>query len=105
MNPRPQDKNLISDSASLAKTVDFGLLGSDLGKDVRSGLQTALTAKTVFPKATNLLSIFREALCTSIQAIETHRRGPLFQEFLLKGPYEHAGPIPKKFVGQRLSDE
>jgi len=95
---------MISDAASLASTVGFDLIGPDLGKDVESALQAALAAGVLFAKAGTPLSIFREALAASICAIETHQRGPLFQEFLLKGPYEDAGTIPLDLVGQRLSD-
>ncbi|MBU1699749.1 MAG: hypothetical protein KJ970_19300 [Candidatus Eisenbacteria bacterium] len=97
-------KSVISNTASLAGTVSFDLLGSELGGDVESALQAALEAGVVFPQNNNPLSIFREALATSIRAIEKHNRGPLFQEFLLKGPYEETGPIPPDLIGERLSD-
>jgi hypothetical protein len=97
-------KRVISGTASLADTVSFDLVGADLGRDVESALQTALSAGVVFPKRSSPLSIFREALATSIHAIETHHRGPLFQEFLLKGPYEDTGAIPTELIGERLPD-
>jgi hypothetical protein len=50
------------------------------------------------------LFIFRRALAASIRDIESHPRGRLFQEFLLKGPYEDIGEIPARLAGQRLSD-
>ena len=36
---------------------------------------------------------------------QSHPRGKLFQEILLKGPYEDIGEIPTTLVGQRLSDD
>lgn len=97
-------KNIVSNTATLADTVGFELVGADLGNDLESAIQTALTAGVVFPKGNSPLSIFRETLAETIQAIETHQRGPLFQEFLLKGPYENSGAIPTELVDNRLSD-
>jgi hypothetical protein len=97
-------KNMISNTAALADTVSFELVGAELGSDLESALQTALTAGVVFPKGSSPLSIFREALARTIHAIETHHRGPLFQEFLLKGPYEDTGAIPTELIDERLSD-
>jgi len=96
--------SMISDSGPLAETAGFELLGADLGKDVESALETALAGGAIFPNATVPLSIFRESLAASIRDIESHPRGRLFQEFLLKGPYEDVGEIPTALVGQRLSD-
>ncbi|MGB2986507.1 MAG: hypothetical protein WBE26_11565 [Phycisphaerae bacterium] len=95
---------MISDSGPLAETVGFDLLGSGLGKDVRSALQAALSGGAVFANAHDGLTIFRQALAVSIRNIESHPRGRLFQEFLLKGPYEDIGEIPPELVAQRLSD-
>lgn len=82
------------DSKSLVDTVGFELVGADLGKDVESRLQAALAGGAVFPNANDPLSIFRQTLASSIRSIESHPRGRLFQDFLLKGPYEGAGQIP-----------
>lgn len=71
-------KNIISNTATLADAVSFELVGADLGSDLESAIQTALTAGVVFPKGSSPLSIFRETLAGTIQAIETHHRGPLF---------------------------
>ncbi len=95
---------MISDTISLVDTVGFDLLGGDLGRDVESALQNALEGGVLFANAATPLSIFREALATSICAIETHKRGQLFREFLLKGPYGDSGTIPAERVGQYLSD-
>ncbi len=95
---------MICESGSLVETVGFELLGSDLGKEVECALQAALAGGAVFPNRTDPLFIFRRALAASIRDIESHPRGRLFQEFLLKGPYEDAGEIPTELVGQRLSD-
>jgi len=97
-------KNMISNTSTLADTVSFEIVGADLGSDLESGLQTALRSGVVFPKRSSPLSIFREALARTINAIETHHRGPLFQEFLLKGPYEDTGTIPRELIDERLSD-
>ncbi len=97
-------KNIISNTATLADTVSFELVGADLGNHLESAIQTALTAGVIFPKGSSPLSIFRETLAETIQAIETHHRGPLFQEFLLKGPYEDRGTIPTELIDNRLSD-
>lgn len=91
-------------SQSLAYTVGFELLGPSLGCDLESVLTVALDGGSVFPGGADPLSIFRKALASSIADIETHPRGKLFQEFLLKGPYEVTGKIPAKMVNQRLSD-
>jgi hypothetical protein len=96
--------NMISDSGPLAKTVGFELLGFGLGKDVKSALRAALSGGVVFANGHDALGIFRQTLAASIRNIESHPRGRLFQEFLLKGPYEDAGEIPLALVSQRLSD-
>lgn len=93
-----------TDAESLANTVGFELLGTDLGKDVEDALQDALAGGAVFSNGADPLSIFRQTLATSIRNIELHPRGRLFQEFLLKGPYENPGKIPRKLVGKRMSD-
>lgn len=95
---------MLSDTKSLAYTVGFELLGPDLGYDVESALKSALEGGAVFPDGNDPLVIFRNTLGSSITDIETHPRGRLFQEFLLKGPYEDSGQIPEELVEQRLSD-
>jgi len=95
---------MASDAESLADTVGFELVGSDLGNDVESALSAALVGGAVFSDGTNPLVIFRKTLASSITDIETHPRGRLFQEFLLKGPYEDSGKIPAELTKQRLSD-
>jgi hypothetical protein len=104
---RPNARHLVDErrTAALAHTVGFELLGGELGKDVESALKAALEGGAVFHNAIEPLSIFRESLATSIRNIQSHPRGRLFQEFLLKGPYEGEGEIPPKLRGQRLSDE
>ncbi|MHC4477865.1 MAG: hypothetical protein ACYTEL_19660 [Planctomycetota bacterium] len=97
-------KNMICNTATLTDTVRFELVGADLGSDLESSLQNALTAGVVFPAGNSPLSIFRETLARTIDAIETHQRGQLFQEFLLKGPYEDTGAIPPELMDERLSD-
>lgn len=92
------------ESGSLVDRVGFELVGSDLGRDIESALLAALAGGAVYPKGTDPLVIFRQALSASIRDIESHPRGQLFQEFLLKGPYENTGEIPAELVGQRLSD-
>lgn len=96
--------SMIGDSGPLVDTVGFELLGSSLGKEVESALQTALSGGAVFASGHDALVIFRQALAASIRNIESHPRGRLFQEFLLKGPYENVGEIPTDLVAQRLSD-
>ena len=95
---------MASDAESLADTVGFELIGSELGGDVESALNAALVGGAVFTDGTDPLVIFRKTLASSITDIETHPRGRLFQEFLLKGPYEDSGEIPAELVKQRLSD-
>lgn len=97
-------EKLTVDSGSLVDSVGFELIGSDIGNDVKSALKNALTSGAVFANGTAPLSIFRHALSTSIRDIESHPRGRLFQEFLLKGPYGDVGEIPIELVSQRLSD-
>ena len=100
----PPRLNIIPDSGRLADTVGFELLGPAMGKDVESALQTALSGGALFASGHDAIVIFRQALAASIRNIELHPRGRLFQEFLLKGPYEDIGGIPTALVGQRLSD-
>ncbi len=97
-------KNITSNTSKLADTVGFEIVGADLGSDIKSAIQTALSAGVVFPKGSEPLSIFREVLARTLHSIETHHREPLFKEFLLKGPYENSGAIPKKLIDERLSD-
>jgi hypothetical protein len=95
---------MISDSAPLADSVGFELLGFGLGRDVESALKAALSGGAVFASGHDALGIFRQALTAAVRNIESHPRGRLFQEFLLKGPYEDVGEIPAALIGQRLSD-
>ena len=92
-------------SEALIQSVAFNLLGDELGSDIQSTLKTALAGGAVFHKASEPLSIFRQSVAAAIRDIESHPRGRLFQEFLLKGPYEGEGAIPAKLLGHRLSDE
>jgi hypothetical protein len=95
---------MVSDAKSLADAVGFQLVGSDLGCDVESALNAAMAGGAVFPDGTDPLVIFQKALASSITDIETHPRGRLFQDFLLKGPYEDSGEIPAELAKERLSD-
>ena len=95
---------MIPDAGPLAASAGFDLVGSELGRDIESALQTALNVGAVFSIGHSPLSIFRQALADSIRNIERHPRGRLLQAFLLKGPYEDRGEIPEHLVGQRLSD-
>jgi hypothetical protein len=95
---------MISDSDHLARSAGFELLGPVLGKDVKSALRAALPGGVVFASGNDALGIFRQTLSASIRDIESHPRGRLFQDFLLKGPYEKDGEIPPALAGQRLSD-
>ncbi len=93
-----------TDLESLVNGVGFELLGAGLGKDVESALQGALAGGVIFPNETDPVSIFRQTLAVAIRNIESHPRGRLFQDFLLKGPYEDTGEIPTELVAQCLSD-
>jgi ribosomal protein L24 len=93
-----------SDPGPLVQSVDFRLIGPDLGKDVKASLDAALTDGAVFAIGNNPVSIFRQILGESIRSIESHPRGILFQEFLLKGPYEDVGKIPTELIKKRISD-
>jgi len=95
---------MISKIGPLTESVDFGLIGSDLGKDVRTAIKHALSGGAVFPEGDRPLVIFRRTLAGSIRDIQSHKRGRLFQDFLLKGPYEGEGEIPKELNGERISD-
>ena len=97
-------ESMISRTRSLAESVGFDLIASDLGHAVESALQIALKGRAIFPDRTDPLMIFRQSVAASIREIETHPLGELFQEFLLKGPYEDIGDFPAELVGQRLSD-
>lgn len=89
---------------SLADSVGFGLLGPDLGDELKDSLRSALAGGAIFASGITPLAIFRQALKTSIRDINNHPRGWLLQDFLSKGPYEKSGGIPTKLAGQRLSD-
>ncbi len=89
----------------LCESVGFELLGSVIGKELESSLQTALDGGVIFQDGQDPISIFRHTLKSSIRDIESHPRGRLFQEFLRKGPYEAAGRIPDALRNQRLSDD
>jgi len=93
-----------SNSGLLANSAGFDILGPALSRNVESAIQSALSDDTVFANTHDALLIFRQALSVSIRNIESHPRGKLFQEFLLKGPYENAGKFPKTLIDQRLSD-
>src|SRR5579863_2057763 len=94
----------ISESAELAETIGFDLLGPSLGDAVKAALEAALSSGVIFADGDDPIVIFRKALTTSIRSIQSHPRGKLFQEFLLKGPYEDVGDIPAQLIDQRLSD-
>jgi len=94
----PQAEGTISNLGPLAKSAGFELLGFDLGKDVESAIKDALSGGAVFPEGDKPLSIFRRTLADSIRDIQLHPHGRLFQEFLLKGPYEGGGKIPKELT-------
>lgn len=89
---------------SLAETVGFGLLGPDLGEELKDSLRFALAGGAVFVRGNTPLSIFRQALSASIRDIKDHPRGWLLQDFLRKGPYEAPGEFPAELVDLRLSD-
>jgi hypothetical protein len=93
-----------SDPESLAGTVGFELAGPALGRDLEDALRDALANGAAFLSGTDPVSVFRHRLAASIRGVESHPRGRLLQEFLLKGPYEGAGEIPATLVGRRLSD-
>jgi len=95
---------MIADIEPLVNTVGFELVGSELGCDIESALNAALIGGAIFEEGDDPIVIFRKALASSIVEIETHPRGRLFQQFLLKGPYEDSGEIPAKLTNQRLSD-
>ena len=95
---------MISRANSIACSATFGILGRGIDDSTESALRTAIAGGAVFQTADGPLSIFHEALALSIRDIETHPRGRLFQEFLLKGPYEDAGEIPGELLDKRLSD-
>lgn len=93
-----------SSTRSLADSVGFNLIGSELGNAVESALKVALIGRAVFSDGTDPLVVFRRSVAASIRKIETHPRGVLLQEFLRKGPFEDIGDIPTELAGQRLSD-
>ena len=88
----------------LVDSAGFGLLGSDLGNELKDTLRSALVGGAIFNAVVSPLAIFRQALATSIHDIENHPRGWLLQDFLRKGPYEGAGEIPAELTGLRLTD-
>jgi len=102
---KPKGLGIVSGTDALASTVGFDRLGEELGRDVESALSTALTGGVVFHSASDPLAVFQASLAASLRDIESHPRGRLFQEFLLKGPYKGEGDIPSELRHQRLSDE
>ena len=95
----------LSNVEPLTAKAGFDLLGAELGMDVAAALQNALAGGAVFACSKDPLGIFRAALSNSIRNIELHPRGKLFQDFLVKGPYELTGEIPPDLIDQRLSDQ
>ncbi|MFB3896816.1 MAG: hypothetical protein ACE14V_11010 [bacterium] len=91
--------------ATIENSVGFELIGDILGQDLETRLALALASDTVFPTGNDPISIFRSALSSSIRNIQTHPRGKLFQEFLIKGPYGDHGPIPQDKRDLFSSDE
>ncbi|MCK5133574.1 MAG: hypothetical protein KAR40_15645 [Candidatus Sabulitectum sp.] len=94
----------VLDCVALANSVDFSLIGYELGNDLKAALEYALAGEAVFHSGKDPLSIFRQTLSDSIRNIELHPRGKLFQDFLLKGPYENSGTIPKELTDLSLTD-
>ena len=105
MNPNAQARSMLSNALSLADTIGFELLGTDLSKDAESGLKAALASGAVFQGGNDPLSIFRATVQASIREIQTDERGRLFQRFLRDGPYESEGDIPAELRSQRLTDD
>ncbi len=95
----------LKNNVPLVNSVGFDLLGTELGNDLESILTTALDNGVVFPKGATPLSVFRSALETSIRNIESHPKGRLLQQFLLKGPYDSEDDIPPDKVDKYVSDE
>lgn len=91
-------------SNAIADCAGFELLGSDLGKDVERVLQTALSKGVVFAHGFDPLTIFRQELTQSIRSIESHPKGRLIQDFLLKGPFETSSKLPNLKTSHCLSD-
>lgn len=102
---RPKGLRIVTGTDALASTVGFNHLGEELGRDVEAALRTALAGGAVFHNGSDPLAVFRASLADSLRDIESHPRGRLFQEFLLKGPYEGEGDIPAELRHQRLSDK
>jgi len=105
MKPNTEARNMLSNAFLPADTVGFELLGTDLSKDVESGLRVALAGGAVFQRGNDPLSIFRATVQASIREIQTDERGRLFQKFLRNGPYESEGEIPAELRSQRLTDK
>lgn len=95
---------IIETRRDLVDSAGFGLLGADLGKELKNSLRSALAGGAIFARCAGPLSILREVLAASIRDIESHPRGWLLQDFLRKGPYEGPGEIPSDLVSLRLSD-
>ena len=66
-----------SDTRTLVSSIGYDLIGSDLGRDVKSALRTALDGGVIFADGDDALAIFHQALATSIRNIELHPRGRL----------------------------
>src|SRR5438034_5306635 len=92
-------------ASSVADTAGFALLREDLARDVRQAIETALAGGAVFVGGGDPLSIFRATLAGAIRDIESHPRGRMVQEFLLKGPFGDAGPIPEELRAAHLTDD
>lgn len=93
------------DGSLLAEEAEFSLIGEALGRDVSAAVRVALASGAVFPNGRDPLAVFRATVADSIRDIETHPRGRLFREFLMKGPYVDSGPIPRRLRGEHLSDD
>jgi len=104
MNLDRQSSHRLSYAKSLADSVGFDLLGTQLGWDLELALKAALEAGAVFPVGTDPMSIFRSTLQASICDIEADKRGLLFQRFLRDGPYEGEGDSPLDLYDKRLTE-
>ena len=94
----------LANGNSLYDSINFDLVGDELGKDVCFSLETALADGATFVNGSDPLTIFRNTVLSSVRDIEGHPRGKLLQDFLAIGPYELDGDIPEELAGKRLTD-
>lgn len=94
------------DVTNLSDRIDFGVLGTDLARDLVESLHVAIQSGVRFDTHNDPLTIFRNAVKNAVGTLEKDQaRFDLFIRFLRDGPFENPGPVPPSMLGKRLTDD